>query len=121
MRTRASALLLVCLSALAVAGCGSDSTGGSASAGPNPNDKQAVAVDCIRGKDIPVTERGKNGLQVGDPATGPRIDFYLTNGQAEGKQFAGEAQGAEQIGAALLYVRQGSDELLEKLEDCLAD
>lgn len=101
------------------AGCGSDSTGSAASAGPNPNDKQAVALDCIKGKDIPVQQRGEDGLQVGNPATGPRIEFFLTNGQAEGKQFAGDAQGAEQIGPSLLYTRGAQDELLEKIEDCL--
>jgi hypothetical protein len=105
--------------AIAAVGCGSDSTGAAADAGPNPNDKQAVALDCIRGKEIPVSQRGEKGLQVGSPATGPRIEFFLTNGQAEGKQFGGDAQGAEQIGASLLYVRGGSDELLEKIEDCL--
>lgn len=121
MRSRLPALLLACLTVAAGAGCGSDSTGGAADTGPNPNDKQAVALDCIRGKEIPVTESGENGLQVGELATGPRIDFFLTNGQAEGKQFGGDAQGAEQIGSSLLYVRSGSEELLEKLEDCLHD
>jgi hypothetical protein len=111
--------LALVLPALAAAGCGSSDTGGSANAGANPNDKQAVALDCLNGKGVPVTERGKNGLQVGAPATGPRIEFFLTNGQAEGKQFLGDAQGAEQIGPALLYVRQGHDKLLEKVEDCL--
>lgn len=120
MRTRLPALLLACLSVAAAAtGCGSDSTGSAASAGPNPNDKQAVALDCIQGKQIPVQKRGDKGLQVGNPATGPRIDFFLTNGQAEGKQFGGDAQGAEQIGTALLYVRGGGEDLLEKIEDCL--
>jgi hypothetical protein len=104
-----------------MAGCGASDTGGSAGAGPDPNDKQAVALDCLNGKDVPVARRGDSGLQVGDPASGPRIVFYLTNGQAEGKQFAGGAQGAEQIGAALLYVRQGNDDLLQKVEDCLDD
>lgn len=107
------------LPALAAAGCGGNDTGGSAGAGPNPNDKQAVALNCIKGKGVPVTARGAKGLQVGSPATGPRIEFFLTNGQAEGKQFLGGAQGAEQIGPSLLYVRGASDKLLEKIEDCL--
>jgi hypothetical protein len=113
--------LALLLPALAAAGCGGNDTGGSAGAGANPNDKQAVAVDCLKGKGVPVTERGKNGLQVGAPATGPRIEFFLTNGQAEGKQFLGDAQGAEQIGPSLLYVRRGGDKLLEKIENCLDD
>ena len=36
-------------------------------------------------------------------------------------QFEGDAEGAEQIGSALLHVREGSDEDLEAVEECLAD
>ncbi len=42
-------------------------------------------------------------------------------GAAETTQFKGEAQGAEQIENALMYVRQGDDKLLEELEGCVDD
>ena len=42
-----------------------------------------------------------------DPDTEPRIEFFVTSGEAEGRQFQGNAQGAEHIGNALLFVRDG--------------
>ena len=70
---------------------------------------------------IPARPEGKDVIQVGDRRTGPRIQFYLSTGAAETTQFKGEAQGAEQIENALLYVRQGDDKLLEELEGCVDD
>ena len=58
---------------------------------------------------------------MGDPKTGPRIVFYLTAGEAEARQFEGDAEGSEQIGSALLYVRDGSDDVLGDVESCLGD
>jgi hypothetical protein len=68
---------------------------------------------------LPVRLVGKDTIQVGDPATGPRIKFFLNGGQAEAAQFAGQGEGAEQINNALLFVRGASDSLLQKLEGCL--
>ena len=50
---------------------------------------------------------------------GPRIRFFLTSGQAEAEQFAGRGEGSEQIESALLFVREGSEQLLEDVEECL--
>ena len=52
---------------------------------------------------------------------GPRIEFLISGGEAEGRQFQGDAQGAEQIGSTLLFLNDGSEEQLEKLETCLDD
>ena len=56
---------------------------------------------------------------------GTRIRFFLTAGEAEVAQFRGEAEGTEQIGAALVFVepevREDSEELLEDVESCLAE
>jgi hypothetical protein len=49
------------------------------------------------------------------------VDFFVSSGEAEGKQFDVQAQGAEQIGAALLYINKGTDDQLEKIEKCLDD
>jgi hypothetical protein len=49
------------------------------------------------------------------------VVFYLTSGQAEAAQFEGRGEGSEQIGSALLYVRDGSEEELEDVEACLSD
>lgn len=117
MKRLVTALVLACL----VAGCGSDS-GDSGGAGPDPNDKRAVALECLKGKEIPAELTGENAIQVGeDPDTDPRIEFFVTSGEAEGRQFAGDAQGAEHIGTALLFVREGDDDLLDEVEGCLQD
>ena len=110
------------LSACLLGGCGSDE-GDSGGAGPDSADKRAVALDCIvNQKGIEAEVAGDNAIQVGeDPDTEPRIEFFLTSGEAEARQYQGAAQGAEHIGNALLFVREGSDDLLDEIEGCLQD
>ena len=105
-----------------LASCGSDE-GDSGGAGPDPADKRAVALDCIvNQKGIEAEATGDNAIQVGDnPDTEPRIEFLVTSGEAESRQYQGAAQGAEHIGNALLFVREGSDDLLDEIEGCLQD
>ena len=113
-----NARALPVLAALAVAGCG----GGDESirdAGPNPNDKRGVALACIEGAGVPATLAGEKSIQV-DGTDAPRVEFFVSSGEAEARQFQGQAQGAEQVGAALLFVNGGSDDVLKKVEDCLA-
>ena len=112
----ARALIPLCI----LAGCGS-SASGAPDASVDPNDKRAVALACMKEKGIDARPEGKDVIQVGDRRTGPRIQFYLSTGAAETTQFKGEAQGAEQIENALMYVREGDDRLLEELESCVAD
>lgn len=101
-------------------GVGED--GGSAEAPTAPGDKRAAVYTCLREAErLPARLTPGNGIQVGAPPNGPRIQFFLTAGEAEARQFAGEAQGAEQIGRALLWVNGGSDELLKKVEGCLQE
>ena len=113
-----NARTLPVLAALAVAGCG----GGDESirdAGPNPNDKRSVALACVKGAGVPARLAGEKSIQVDGPDA-PRIEFFVSSGEAEARQFQGEAQGAEQVGAALLFVNDGGDDVLKKIEDCLA-
>ncbi len=117
MKTRAAAFTAACAFALTSAGCGSESKSGKA--GPDPNDKRAVALACIRDEQgLPARLSGQKSIQVDGPG-GPRVEFLLSGGEAEGRQFQGDAQGAEQIGSALLFVNQADDEQLKKLETCL--
>jgi hypothetical protein len=112
-----------CGAALALSACGgSDAPAKPSSAKPpDPNDKRAVAIACVRDQEgLDVQPIGDKAFRVGGPG-GPRIDFFVSSGEAEGKQFDGEAQGAEQIGAALLYINKGTDDQLEKIEKCLDD
>ncbi|MGI8750324.1 MAG: hypothetical protein ACR2J6_07225 [Thermoleophilaceae bacterium] len=113
-----------CGTALALSACGgSDSPAKSPASGqpPDPNDKRAVAVACLRDdKQLPVRVAGDKSIQVGG-RRGPRVEFFVSSGEAEGRQFDGDAQGAEQIGAALLYINRGSEDQLKLVEECLDD
>lgn len=119
MRTRATTVAACALAlALAASGCGAEGGGGDAE-GPDPNDKRAVALACLRDEQgLDARLAGEKSIQVDGPG-GPRVEFTVSSGEAEGMQFQGEAQGAEQIGVALLFVNQGSEEELKKIETCL--
>jgi hypothetical protein len=52
-------------------------------------------------------------------AAGVRIEFLATPGQAEARQIEGLAQGAEQIGRALLWVGRAPDQQLATIEECV--
>ena len=117
MRSPICSVLTVVLLALAGTGCGSEEPVEGNE--PDPNDKRAVALDCfteVAGLDAELV--GDQSIQVEGP-TGPRVEFFLTGGEAEAQQFKGEAQDAEQVGAALLFVGDGTDGELEALENCL--
>jgi len=109
---------LIAVAALGLAGCGGDDEA-IRNAGPNPNDKRGVALACIEGAGVPATLSGEKSIQV-DGLNAPRVEFFVSSGEAEARQFQGEAQGAQQVGAALLFVNAGDDEVLQKIEDCLA-
>ena len=118
MTTRPRAALLACTLLLGAGGCGS---GGDPGGGPDPNDKRAVALACIRDEQgLEARLAGEKSIQV-DGARGPRVEFMVSSGEAEGRQFQGEAQDAEQIGAALLFINDGSEEELKKIETCLEE
>jgi hypothetical protein len=83
-------------------------------------DKRGIALQCIRDRmGIEAVAVGDKTIQVGPGNEGPRIDFFQSSLEAEGEQFEGRAEGAEQIGAALLYVREASEDQLVDLEECL--
>jgi hypothetical protein len=120
MMARILPFATACAIAAGTAGCSLANDNGGGSGGPNPNDKRAVALACIRnGKGLEAHLTGQKSIQVDGPS-GPRVEFFVSSGEAEALQFQGDAQGAEQVGAALLFVNDGSDDVLEKLEDCLA-
>ena len=113
-------LALLALAVTALPGCAIGSDGGEP--GDDDADKRGAAMACLtEDRDLTAREEDENAIAVGDPDTGPRIVFYLTSGQAEAAQFEGDGEGAEQIGSALLFVRQGTDEVLEDVEFCLAE
>jgi hypothetical protein len=108
------ALLAVC--SMALGGCGV----GGAKEGPDSNDKRADALACLKEeKGLDARLDGTDAIQVGDARRGPRIRFFLTRGEAEALQFQGRAEGTLQSGSALIYVREGRDDLLEQVEACI--
>ena len=112
-----------CALALAAAGCGtSNDPTKPGSDGPDPNDKRAVALQCITEEEgLEAQTSGEKSILVGNDPGGPRVEFFLSTGEAESQQFKGAAQDAEQVGAALVFVNQGSEEDLESVEKCLQD
>jgi hypothetical protein len=113
-----AALALVC-AAVVSSGCGVSSNGDT---GTDPNDKRAAALQCLKeDKDVQARLLGKDSIQVDGSPTGPRIRFFLTPGEAEAQQFLGHGEGAEQIKSALLFTREGKEDVLQSTEECLND
>jgi hypothetical protein len=117
------------LAALSLSACGTTSK-------PEAGSQKAIAknhagVDDARKKHIVclqqdhiavqrITSEGLPGLQVETAPAGPTVAFEPTAGAAQEMQIEGKTQGAEVIGAALLYPNQASESLLQKVEDCVA-
>ncbi|MFL5824794.1 MAG: hypothetical protein ACJ764_15290 [Solirubrobacteraceae bacterium] len=79
-------------------------------------------VACLRAAHLPVQVVDPTQLQIGPLPSGPTVKFEPTPGAAEALQIEGThpAQGAELIGAALLYPHQASNSELTAIEDCLS-
>jgi len=115
-------LLTLPLLLAALAGCGSSDAGPS----NDDSDTRATVLTCLtddKGIDARLGPDDTILLTGGDKA--PKIQFFLTADEALSAQFEGRGEGAEQIGAALLYVRpeirDRFENLLEDVENCLAD
>jgi hypothetical protein len=110
------ALLLVAV----LAGCGSD----DAAPVGDDTDARGTALACIADQNG-IDARLDDEIALGGAAAGTHIRFYLTAGEAEAAQFEGDGEGAEQIGAALLFVEPEVDpdteDILGDVEKCLAE
>jgi hypothetical protein len=144
MTTRVTLLAALC-ALVAASGCGDDDgppssqqqpTGDTVeitapgetapSPGPRttlaPEDKRGVALACIRDeKGIAAEPVGDKGIELEVAGEDSRIDFFQSSLEAEGEQFEGRAEGAQQVGAALFYVRELPEDALVEIEDCLND
>jgi hypothetical protein len=113
-------LLALPLVLLAAAGCGSSDAAPSV----DKSDLPGSALACLDQEDIPAEQTGENGDQLVLDA-GPRIKFYLTADEAIAEQLRGRGEGAEQIGAALLFVdpdtSEKQDDVLHDVEVCLSN
>jgi hypothetical protein len=75
---------------------------------------------CLVAHHLDPIKVGTTGIQIGQPAAGPTIQFAPTTGAATADQLENTEQGAEVIGSALLYPNRASDRELNTIEDCLA-
>jgi hypothetical protein len=71
---------------------------------------------------LPAQKVGRVSIQIGPLPAGPTVEFLPTPSAAQAAQIEGQAQyqGAEVIGAALLYPHGATDHELSKIESCLA-
>jgi hypothetical protein len=114
----------VCLIALAATACGSAVKPATGSRGKidDPRTARANRIECLTGQHLPVQKVGLNELLIGPQPAGPRVVFEATEGASQGVQISGlrQQQGAEVIGAALLFPDQASDKELGTIETCLS-
>jgi hypothetical protein len=116
---RFSLLALLALALLPGCGLGSNDAGGR-----NDLDDRTATLQCVTDAGLSARLEGPEKDQqivIGNSADPPHVKFFLTAGEAEAEQFQGNGEGAEQIGGTLLYVGDGSDDLLKPVEKCLAD
>jgi hypothetical protein len=114
-------LLLLPLLLVGFAGCG---LGSNDAGGGGEADDRTAALTCIQDAGIDARLEGDEGEEeifIGTGPDAPHVKFFLTGPEAEAEQFQGQGEGAEQIGQALLYVGNGSDDVLRGVEECLAD
>jgi hypothetical protein len=84
------------------------------------DDPRNIHIRCLKQDKIPVVKVGQTDLQIGTPPGGPTVQFAPTPGAAQHDQIDGAVTGAEVIGSALLFPNQASDQLLGRVETCLA-
>jgi hypothetical protein len=110
-------LAIIFVAATVLAGCGTDHGIGDGSYDPRDS-----RVECLMKAGLPAHKAGQSDVLV-TPAGGQplRVYFASTPGEAEALAVEAKAQGAEQLGRALLYVGNASEPVLKKLEGCLDD
>ncbi len=118
MSRRSQAFSGVAALAIIVGGCSQDPH--AALPLRHPYDPRQTAQKCLRKDKLPVTAVGVRELVVGSGAGAPSITFTTTFAAAQALELEGQAESAERIGSALLYVRRGSDALLKRVERCLS-
>ncbi len=122
------AVTVVAIGSLAICGCGSVRTaaqsggenaqlGGAKGFGPyQPRDR---FVECARGLGLQVNPIGQDTAQLLPAATGARVVFAVDMDAATVLQIRGQAEGAEQIGQAVVYSSRASDSQIEQIQNCL--
>jgi hypothetical protein len=123
MRPRSIAALAL-TAAVACAGCASGtSTAGGGGAGATSHavsfDPRNGAFGCIVGKGFAATKVGTDTIDLGPAAGGAKVVYATTPFAATQDQIHGQAEGAEVIAGAKLFVKNLPERDLSKLESCL--
>lgn len=82
---------------------------------PGSYDPRVPVVDCLRDEGVGARLQGRDAVRAGSV----RIEFLATPGAAEARQISGRAQGAEQVGRALVWVDRAGEALLATVEACV--
>ena len=109
MRRRPRFALALLLAACV--GCGEESS--------VSDDDPAAIVDCLEEEGLAARRVAGDEIRVGRFPGAPRVLVLPNTGAAEARALAGRAEGAEQIGPALLYVGRGTEAQLARIERCL--
>ena len=110
-------LALIFVAATLLAGCGTDHGIGDGAYDPRDSRVECFVKDGYQAKKVGVSD-----VVVTPPGQAPlRVYFASTPGEAEALAVENRAQGAEQLGRALLYVGNAPEDVLTKVEDCLND
>lgn len=118
--------LVTAFTALLLAACGSTTKPvagtprAAALARKGLNDPRTTHIACLRADHVTdVHEETINGLpsfQVGTMPVGPTVEFLATPGMSQGTQIAGQDQGAERIGSAMVFPNAASAKLAGEVE-----
>lgn len=102
-------------------GGGGGTAGGTSSSGGTLSAYDPVGrpLRCMRRNHLPAYRDGVGAIQIAPKGKGPRVVFASTTGDAQAAQIHGQAEGAEIIGTALLYVSTASDRVIKLAETCL--
>jgi hypothetical protein len=115
MSPRSSSALRRAAVVAAVVAAPSGGCGAPDERAPGTYDPRVPVLSCLRDAGVEARPAAPGAIV----AEGVRIDFLTTPGEAEARQIAGDAQGAEQIGRALIWVGGAPDELLASVEECV--
>lgn len=119
------------LAAGAVAGCGTGpvrkppqpavvAKTGQGGAPADTSNPSGALIACLGQRRITAHPTGPDEVAVDPPEVGIHVRFLGTDGDAQAAQLHGDAEGAEVILNALVFVGKGTDEQVQPVESCTA-
>jgi hypothetical protein len=119
------------LAAGAVAGCGTGpvrkppqpavvAASGQGGAPADTSNPSGALIACLGQRGIKAHPTGPDDVAVDPPEAGMHVRFLGTDGDAQAAQLHGDAEGAEVILNALVFVGRGTDEQVQPVESCTA-